>query len=85
MLIPGILKLNFKIIQFLTEKYWRISNKTIQKTIWRVTELINTFEHLKQFWKKNSARMKKREDNSFSQSLFGKIEDGLVMFINIES
>lgn len=34
-LIPGILKLNFKIIQFLTEKYWRISNKTIQKTVWR--------------------------------------------------
>lgn len=29
--------------------------------------------------------MKKREDNSFSQSLFGKIEDGIVMFINIES
>lgn len=29
--------------------------------------------------------MKKREDNSFSQSLFGKIEDGFVMFINIES
>lgn len=29
--------------------------------------------------------MKKREDNSFSQSLFGEIEDGLVMFINIES
>lgn len=29
--------------------------------------------------------MKKKEDISFSQSLFGKIEDGLVMFINIES
>lgn len=29
--------------------------------------------------------MKKREDSSFSQSLFGKIEDGLVMCINIES